>query len=49
MPRLSVIVTVYNVQDYLERCLISLSRQTLELPKEEMEAIAAAIAANMEK
>ncbi len=30
MPRLSVIVTVYNVQDYLERCLISLSRQTLE-------------------
>ena len=30
MPRLSVIVTVYNVQDYLERCLISLSRQTLD-------------------
>lgn len=30
MPKVSVIVTVYNVEGYLERCLKSLSRQTLE-------------------
>ncbi len=30
VPKVSVIVTVYNVEDYLERCLQSLSAQTLE-------------------
>ena len=30
VPKVSVIVTVYNVADFLERCLISLERQTLE-------------------
>ena len=30
MPKVSVIVPVYNVENYLERCLESLVRQTLE-------------------
>ena len=30
MPKVSVIVTVYNVENYLPRCLDSLSAQTLE-------------------
>ena len=30
MPKVSIIVPVYNVEDYLERCLRSLERQTLE-------------------
>lgn len=30
MPKVSVIVPVYNVEDYLERCLDSLVNQTLE-------------------
>ena len=30
MPKVSVIVTVYNVEAYLKRCLDSLSAQTLE-------------------
>ncbi len=30
MPKVSVIVPVYNVENYLERCLESLVHQTLE-------------------
>ena len=28
MPRISVIVPVYNVEEYLERCLTSIVKQT---------------------
>ena len=30
MPKVSVIVPVYNVEEYLERCLDSLVNQTLK-------------------
>ena len=30
MPKVSIIVPVYNVEDYVERCLDSLINQTLE-------------------
>ena len=29
MPKVSVIVPVYNVENYMERCAVSLSLQTL--------------------
>ena len=30
MPKVSIIVPVYNVEEYLERCLDSLVNQTLK-------------------
>ena len=30
MPKVSIIVPVYNVEEYLERCLTSLVNQTLD-------------------
>lgn len=30
MPKVSVIIPVYNVEDYIERCAISLFEQTLD-------------------
>ena len=30
MPKVSVIVPVYNVQDYVTKCLISLGEQTID-------------------
>ena len=30
MPKVSVVVPVYNVQDYVTKCLISLGEQTID-------------------
>ena len=30
MPKVSVIVPVYNVENYMERCAVSLFEQTLD-------------------